>query len=159
MIERKPVILGLCTANRARSQMFEAILRHLAQGRVVVLSAGTQVTEVHPLTLQVLHEIEIPSEGLFSKRIKTVDEARNLLVLEDAQQHQIQIPLSAIDQVITLCGAAQESCPAFPSKVAMAHWSIDDPQDLLHFRNARDEILKRVKLFLEVLTSNLNIQN
>jgi len=49
-------ILFLCTHNSARSQMAEAILRELGGGRVETVSAGTEVTRVHPLAIREMAE-------------------------------------------------------------------------------------------------------
>jgi hypothetical protein len=43
-------VLFLCTGNSARSQMAEAILRHLSHGAIDVASAGTEPkSEIHPM--------------------------------------------------------------------------------------------------------------
>src|SRR2546421_12723457 len=65
---RKPLrVLFLCTENSARSQMAEALLRHLSHGQIDVSSAGSQPTSVHPFALRVLSLHEIETGGLHSK--------------------------------------------------------------------------------------------
>jgi len=150
------IILGLCTANRCRSQMFEAIARHYANDRFVIVSAGTKVTFVHPLAIKVLEEIDIPVKNQSSKRIERIDTVHDQLILVDQNQKSITYPLSQISHVITLCGGAKESCPVFPAKIEKEHWAIDDPDQykgsekaiLPYFRASRDDILNRIKKFM-----------
>lgn len=47
-------ILFVCTHNSARSQMAEALLRHVAGSRFHVASAGTAPTQIHPLNAQAI---------------------------------------------------------------------------------------------------------
>jgi arsenate reductase len=48
-------ILYLCTHNRCRSILAEAITNHLSPGRIEARSAGSQPAgEVHPLSLKYL---------------------------------------------------------------------------------------------------------
>lgn len=156
MNTEKKIILGLCTANRCRSQMFEAIMKHFAAGQYEVISAGTKATFVHPLAIKVLAEIGISTDGQTSKKTAALDFDHNKLILLDQNQQQLEYPLSGITHVITLCGGANETCPLFPTKVQRNHWPIDDPDQyqgteeeiLPYFRASRDDILQRVKIFL-----------
>ena len=61
----KPVILFICTHNSARSQMAEALLRHIYGEKYDVYSAGTNPTNVNPLAIKVLAELR-------NRRVKTV---------------------------------------------------------------------------------------
>ncbi len=60
-------VLFLGPANSTRTQMAEAILRHRAGGHFAACSAGVKPSGVHPMTRQVLEEIDIDTEGLESK--------------------------------------------------------------------------------------------
>lgn len=101
-------VLFLCTENSARSQMAEALLRHLSGGRIAVSSAGSHPTDVHPLARQVLEATGIRTEGL---RAKSLDEF--------AEQ--------TFDSIVTVCDRVRESCPTFPGDPECVHWSIADP--------------------------------
>ena len=101
-------VLFLCTHNSARSQIAEALLRHLGGDAFAVFSAGTEATRVHPLALRVLQEHGIDTTGLLSKSL-----TRYL-----GQQ---------FDVVVTVCDAANESCPIFPGDPERIHWSLPDP--------------------------------
>ena len=101
-------VLFLCTENSARSQMAEALLRHLSHGQVEVYSAGSHATHVHPLALQVLQERRISTEGL---RSKSLDEFVG----------------QSFDVIVTVCDRVRESCPTFPGDPDRIHWSFADP--------------------------------
>lgn len=103
-------VLFLCTGNSARSQMAEALLRHLSGGRAEVHSAGTHPrAEVHPMARAALaSKFNLGSDGLFPKPLD-----RYL----DQQ----------FDYVITVCDHAAESCPVFPGGAEPVHWSFPDP--------------------------------
>jgi len=62
-------VLFLCTHNSARSQMAEAILRHLSQGQIDVHSAGNEPSDIHPLARQVMRARGISLEGQRSKHL------------------------------------------------------------------------------------------
>jgi arsenate reductase len=109
MESTRPIrVLFLCTHNSARSQMAEAILRHLGQDRVEVHSAGTEVTRVHPLAIQAMAAQGIDMTGHRSK-------------------HMDEFLGQPFDYVITVCDNARQSCPIFPGRSERIHWSIPDP--------------------------------
>ena len=61
-------LLFICTHNRCRSILAEAITRHLADNRIIAASAGsTPQDTVHPLSIQFLQERGISTEGLRSQ--------------------------------------------------------------------------------------------
>jgi arsenate reductase len=129
----KQRVLFLCTHNSARSQMAEAFLRSLAGDRFEAVSAGTQVTRVHPLAIRAMADVGIDLSGHTSK---AVDE----------------FLAQPWDYVITVCDIANEACPVFPKKSSRLHWSFDDPsqatgsdeQQLEVFRRIRDQIKGRI---------------
>jgi arsenate reductase (thioredoxin) len=106
-------ILFICTHNRCRSILAEAITNHIAGGKIQAASAGIQPAgEVHPWTLRYLRERGIPTADLHST---SWDE------LKDFQP----------DIVITVCdSAAQEACPIWLGQGVKAHWGLPDPSRL-----------------------------
>ena len=128
-------VLFLCTGNSARSQMAEALLKHLGDGEFEVFSAGIQPkSEVNPFAIEVLKEKGIPTDRLHPKHVN------NFLNYE-------------IDLVVTVCDNARQSCPHFPGAKKIEHWSLEDPaafqgtydEILFTFRETRDEIDRRIK--------------
>lgn len=137
-------VLFLCTHNSARSILAEALLNHLARGRMRAFSAGSSPRpnqQPHPLALQVLREAGIPTDGL---RSKSWDE----FAAPDAPH---------MDLIITVCDqAAGEPCPVWPGHPATAHWGYPDPsalpgddQDRLEaFRQTMQRIKRRLEMLL-----------
>jgi arsenate reductase len=136
MNEPKRVLI-LCTGNSARSQMAEGLLRHLGKGEYEVHSAGTHPSFVRPEAIEVMKEVDI---DISSHRSKSIDEFTG-------QQ---------FDYVITVCSKASENCPVYPGAERLA-WDFDDPaavegteaHRLAAFRRIRDELVGRLRLFLE----------
>ncbi len=65
-------VLFLCTGNSARSILAEAAINHLAigGGKFKGYSAGSHPKgAIHPLTLEVLQQYHLPTDGLRSKRL------------------------------------------------------------------------------------------
>lgn len=115
--------------------MAEAILEHLGGGDFEVYSAGTKPqSEVNPYAIEVLKEKEVPTEGLYPKRVN-------------------EFVTQAFDVVVTVCDGAKQACPHFPGAIHMDHWSLEDPaafqgtyeEILFIFKETRDEIERRIK--------------
>ena len=138
MSEKKRALI-LCTGNSARSQMAEGLLRHLAGDRYEVHSAGTHPGIVRPEAIEAMAEIGIDISG---HRSKSVDEFTG----------------RQFDYVITVCNRANETCPVFPGAPNRIAWDFDDPAAMEGdhdvrmgaFRRVRDEILARLRLFVEM---------
>jgi arsenate reductase (thioredoxin) len=125
----KKKVLILCTANSARSQMAEGLLRADHGDKFDVESAGTRATQVRPEAIAVMTEIGINISG---HRSKVVDEFKD----------------HTFDYVLTVCDNANESCPIYPGHTNRIHHSFEDPaaiqgseqERLGTFRKVRDQI-------------------
>jgi arsenate reductase len=71
----KPKILFICTHNSARSQMAEGLLRHTYGDKYDVFSAGTNPTNVNPLAIRVMAEIDVDISKQHSKGLEEFSEA------------------------------------------------------------------------------------
>ena len=100
---KKEQVLILCTANSARSQMGEGLMRHMAGDRIDVFSAGTRATQVNPFAIEAMQEIGIDISGHTSKS-------------------QDQFLTKEFDFVITVCDNANKNCPRFPGSGVHLHW-------------------------------------
>lgn len=133
----KKQVLFVCTANSSRSQMAEALVNHDLGDRFEAFSAGTEPKAPHPAAIAVLAEIGIDHRGARSKSLDEFDGR-------------------SFDHVITLCGAANETCPVFFGGVERAHLGFDDPaaaagtedEILAVFRRVRDAIRDGVERYL-----------
>ena len=68
MTEKPFNVLILCTGNSARSILGEALINHWGRGKFVGYSAGsTPKGKVHPIALELLRQLKMPTEGLRSK--------------------------------------------------------------------------------------------
>lgn len=103
-------VLFICTANACRSQMAEALLRHLDPVRFEAFSAGSHAAGyVHPVATATMDALGVSMTG---QRSKSWDEF----------EHQ------PVDLVITVCGsAAGETCPVWPNAPATVNWPFPDP--------------------------------
>lgn len=127
-------VLFICTANAARSQIAEALLRSMRPDTYEVYSAGTNPTEVDPRALEVLASARVSAEGL---RSKSVDEF--------ADQH--------FDYVIALCSKAKAECRPLPCAGEFMAWDFEDPKtsDSPHaFSKTLKGIQQRIQMLLLV---------
>jgi arsenate reductase len=128
----RPVVLFLCVHNAGRSQMALGFFEHLAGGRAVAWSGGSEPgAEVNPSAVAAMAERGIDISGEYPK--PWTDEV-----------------VQAADVVVTMgCG---DACPIFPGK-RYEDWALDDPAGLAveQVRPVRDEIERRVRQLLDEL--------
>ncbi len=135
VINKKRVLI-LCTANSARSQMAEGVLRWLAGERYAAFSAGSRATSVNPYAIQAMREIGVDISQHTSKTFEPF----------------LGQPF---DAVITVCDNAAENCPFMPGQYNRIHWSFPDPaavegdaEKLQAFRDVRDGLIEKFKTFI-----------
>lgn len=118
----KKRILFLCTGNSCRSQMAEGWARHFFGDTLEVFSAG------------------IEAHGMNAHAVRVMEEAG--VDISD-QQSKLASTLAAVslDLVITVCGHADENCPAFLTKAKLVHVGFDDPPKLAKDATSEDETL------------------
>lgn len=139
MSEREQVLI-LCTANSARSQMGEGLLREMAGERFDVYSAGASPSSVNPFAIAAMRE-------------------RGIDISSHRSDHLDQYLDKAFDYVITVCDHAAESCPVFPGRALRIHWSFPDPvavsgaddEVLASFVKVRDGLEAQFREWLEAL--------
>lgn len=133
-------VLILCTGNSCRSQMAEVIWNALGEGQWQAVSAGAAPSGyVHPLAIQAMGLIGLPTNDLISK---STDEFAG----------------QSFDLVVTVCDNALESCPYWPEATDKQHWPFFDPADatgtddekLEVFCKVRDQIQSRICSYLVV---------
>lgn len=139
-------ILYICTHNRCRSILSEAITNHIANGKITAKSAGSQPAgEVHPLSIKYLQEAGIATDELRS-------------------QSWDEFEAFEPDLVITVCdSAAGETCPVWFGKSLKVHWGLADPSKLqgseediaIAFRATIEQIKQRVQQLVN-LDVNVN---
>jgi arsenate reductase (thioredoxin) len=143
-------VLFLCTGNSARSILAESLLNALGRGRFRAFSAGSfPKGHVHPLALELLKRMKLPSEGF---RSKSWDEFA-------------AAGAPPLDFIFTVCdNAAGEVCPIWPGKPMTAHWGIADPAAVegtdadkaFAFRKALKELETRIKLLTALPIGSLD---
>lgn len=122
-------ILVLCTGNSCRSQLAEGYLRHFANAKAQIYSAGIETHGVNPRAIETMAEDNIDISKHTSNNI---DEYANI----------------DFDFVITVCDNAKENCPFFPSQAKRFHYNFPDPAKATgteeeiknEFRKVRDSI-------------------
>lgn len=143
-------VLFLCTGNSARSIFGEALLNHWSKGKFRAYSAGSWPKgEVHPMALELLRAMKLPTEGLRSK----------------SWSEFAKPDTPVMDFVITVCdNAANEVCPVWPGQPITAHWGVPDPaavegseaERMKAFRDAFRHLDARIKLFVSLPLDKLD---
>jgi arsenate reductase len=133
MNESLPEVLFVCVHNAGRSQMAAALLERKAEGRVRVISAGSEpADQLNPAVVEAMEEVGIDISAERPKK------------LEDGM-------VRTSDVVITMgCG---DACPIYPGK-RYEDWELEDPsgKDLETVRGIRDEITARIETLVAELS-------
>ncbi len=131
-------ILFLCTGNSCRSQMAEGWARALKSERINAFSAGITTHGLNPNAVRVMAEAGV---DISNQQSKNTDAVRDI----------------HFDYVITVCGHANETCPAWlRDDTRVVHVGFDDPPQLAKnagteeealnlYRRVRDEIAAYIK--------------
>ena len=139
-------ILILCTGNSCRSQMAHGFLQSFDKS-LTVCSAGTEASgKLNEKAVQVMKEVGIDISHHTSDSV-------DMYLNEEW------------DYVVTVCGGANEACPAFIGKVKhRLHIGFDDPSHVTgtdefiwsEFHRVRDEIKEGFyKLYIEQIKPQL----
>jgi len=131
-------ILVLCTGNSCRSQMAEGYLRHFAEDKARVFSAGVEQHGLNPKAVWAMKEDGIDISHHTSNLL---DDCRDL----------------DLDFVISVCDHAKEKCPYFPFKTTRIHQNFADPSTFIgqpeevngEFIRVRDLIKTFCKSFVD----------
>jgi arsenate reductase (thioredoxin) len=143
-------VLFLCTGNSARSILAESLLNARGRGKFRAFSAGSfPKGRVHPMAVELLHRMNLPTENLRSKSWEEFAAAG----------------APPMDLIFTVCdNAAGEVCPIWPGAPMTAHWGIADPaavhgsdaEKALAFRKAVGELESRIELLTSLSIDSLD---
>jgi arsenate reductase len=140
-------ILYICTHNRCRSILSEAITNNIAGHVINAKSAGSQPAGVvHPLSLKYLAHTGYFTDGLQSQSWDDFEDFHP-------------------DVVVTVCdSAAGESCPLYFGNSLKVHWGLSDPSKATGdesqieqaFLACIDEIADRVHTLKDIASTGLD---
>lgn len=133
-------LLFICTHNRCRSILAEAIANKVGSGKISAYSAGSSPQdEVHPMSL---HHLQQSGYNITGLKSQSWDEFESL----------------EPDAIITLCDkAASESCPVWFDGSVMVHWGFPDPsndelpaaQQKSKFQHTMDVMSRRISVLAQ----------
>jgi len=120
--------------------MAEGWLRYLAADEVQVESAGIEAHGQNPRAIAVMEEVGVD-----------ISAQESTVVTEEM--------LRRADVIVTVCGHAEEMCPAPPPSVRRIYWPLNDParatgteeEIMAAFRSTREEVEQRVRGLLAEL--------
>lgn len=143
----KTKVLFVCIHNSGRSQMAEALLRHLGGDRFEPESAGFEPGKLNPIVVESLKEIGID-----------ISQAKTKSVFDLYKQGRMY------QYVVTVCDeSSSERCPIFPGIIReRIHWSFQDPSSfegsheerLAKTRVVRDQVKAKIEEFMRSDVAN-----
>lgn len=142
-------LLYICTHNRCRSILCEAVTNYSNSAGVEAKSAGSQpIGQVHPLSIKYLQERGYSTQDLKSQS------------WDDFEDYNPDI-------VVTVCdSAAGEACPVYFGKSLKLHWGLEDPSKIegsdeekaQAFNHTIDIIEKRVSALIALLQRGADVE-
>lgn len=134
-------VLFVCIHNSARSQMAETFLNDLGAGLFEAESAGLEAGTLNPYVVRAMRELNYDISG---------NETND--VFDYHKEGRIyQAVVKVCDQI------NGERCPIFPRTLINENWNLEDPSSIQgddeaimnRTREIRDQILERVKAFID----------
>jgi len=117
--------------------MAEGWAKYFSNDAIEVQSAGIEAHGKNPRAIAVMKEVGVDISQQESTKLT-------------------QEMLDWADVVVTVCGHADEHCPALPANIEKTHWPLNDPakatgseeQIMDVFRASRDDIRDRVEALI-----------
>jgi arsenate reductase len=107
-------VLFICIHNSARSQMAEAFLNRLGNGKFVAESAGLEAGTLNPIAVKAMGEL---GYDIANHQTKSVFD-----FFQQGKRYEI---------VVKVCDALNgQRCPFFPSTKISLNWDLTDPSSL-----------------------------
>ncbi len=134
-------VLFVCIHNSARSQMAETFLNDLGAGLFEAESAGLEAGTLNPYVVRAMRELDYDISG---------NETND--VFDYHKEGRVyQAVIKVCDQI------NGERCPIFPRTLINENWNLEDPSSIQgddeaimnRTREIRDQILERVKAFID----------
>jgi Low molecular weight phosphotyrosine protein phosphatase len=93
-------VLFLCTGNSARSILAESIMNRWGKGQFKGLSAGSHPKgNVHPLAVEILQQLDFPTDGLRSKSWNEFAAPGSPHLMETRIKLFLSLPIASIDKM------------------------------------------------------------
>ena len=129
-------VLFVCIHNSARSQLAEAFLNKLGDGKFAAESAGIEPGKLNLIVVESMQEVGLD----ISKN--TCDSVERF------------IPRAKeFDYLITVCDeTAAERCPTFPGATKHLHWGFPDPSGL---QGTKEEKLSRTREIRDLIEAKI----
>ena len=113
--------------------MAEGWARHLVGNFFQAQSAGIESHGMNPRAVAVMQEVGVD-----------ISHQESTTLTDDM--------LASADYLVTVCGHADENCPALPAGIRKEHWPLDDParatgseeEIMAVFRECRNDMRQRV---------------
>ena len=129
-------VLFVCIHNSARSQMAEAFLNQLGEGRFIAESAGLEPGELNSVVVEAMQEVGLDLSG------NTCDSIDDFLPRAEE-----------FNFVVTVCDeTAAERCPTFPGSVKRLHWGFPDPSA---FEGSFEDRLDRTRAVRDLIQARV----